>query len=241
MVRSGLLALAEAAAQVVKRQPRRQAIELTDAAAERVRALLESRHKVRTSPSSWYVTVPLVLLALLTFALDLASPRRSSCGWGCASAGAAASATRSTTQVSRGRPGVSWRCGGHARHYLPRPASRAASGAPHADEKGKLDEVVESKGVRILIEPTAVMHVVGTRMDFVEDALRCELAGAAQGGAQPGAAAPFITMRSTAVPGCSPRIAQTVCHTACALRRAEFTFENPNSKGSCGCGESFTT
>ena len=27
----------------------------------------------------------------------------------------------------------------------------------------------------------------------------------------------------------------------CALCRSEFVFNNPNSKGSCGCGESFTT
>lgn len=63
-----------------------------------------------------------------------------------------------------------------------------------ADAKGKFDEVVEKDGVRILIEPAALMHVLGTRMDWVEDKLR-----------------------------------------------AEFVFENPNAKGSCGCGESFTT
>jgi Fe-S cluster assembly iron-binding protein IscA len=30
------------------------------------------------------------------------------------------------------------------------------------------------------------------------------------------------------------------CHL-CLPLRAEFQFINPNSKGSCGCGESFTT
>jgi iron-sulfur cluster assembly protein len=43
---------------------------------------------------------------------------------------------------------------------------------PDADEKGKLDELVEDKGVKILIEPTAVMHVIGTRMDYSQDALK---------------------------------------------------------------------
>ncbi len=43
----------------------------------------------------------------------------------------------------------------------------------HADTKGKFDELVEEKGVRILIEPAALMHVLGTKMDFVEDQLRC--------------------------------------------------------------------
>jgi len=43
---------------------------------------------------------------------------------------------------------------------------------PHADEKGKFDELVEEKGVKILIEPTAVMHVLGTRMNYIEDSLK---------------------------------------------------------------------
>lgn len=64
----------------------------------------------------------------------------------------------------------------------------------YADTPGRFDEVVEDSGVRILIEPAALMHVIGTTMDFVEDRIK-----------------------------------------------SEFVFSNPNSKGSCGCGESFTT
>ncbi|XP_019104109.2 iron-sulfur assembly protein IscA-like 3, mitochondrial [Beta vulgaris subsp. vulgaris] len=64
----------------------------------------------------------------------------------------------------------------------------------YADEKGKFDEVVEDKGVKILIDPKALMHVIGTKMDFIDDKLR-----------------------------------------------SEFVFINPNSKGQCGCGESFVT
>lgn len=64
----------------------------------------------------------------------------------------------------------------------------------YADEKGKFDELVEDKGVQVLIDPKALMHVVGTKMDFVEDRLK-----------------------------------------------SEFVFINPNSKGECGCGESFMT
>ncbi|KAI8031846.1 hypothetical protein LOK49_LG01G00332 [Camellia lanceoleosa] len=60
------------------------------------------------------------------------------------------------------------------------------------DEKGKFDELVEDKGVKILIDPKAHMHVIGTKMDFFNDKLR-----------------------------------------------SEFIFINPNSKGKCGCGESF--
>ncbi|KAG6640578.1 iron-sulfur assembly protein IscA-like 1, mitochondrial isoform X2 [Carya illinoinensis] len=61
-------------------------------------------------------------------------------------------------------------------------------------EKGRFDELVEDKGVKILIDPKALMHVIGTKMDFVDDKLR-----------------------------------------------SEFIFINPNSKGQCGCGESFMT
>ncbi|KAH1090929.1 hypothetical protein J1N35_018186 [Gossypium stocksii] len=62
------------------------------------------------------------------------------------------------------------------------------------DEEGKFDELVEDKGIKILIDPKALMHVIGTKMDFVDDKLRFE-----------------------------------------------FIFINPNSKGQCGCGESFMT
>ncbi|KAF5194239.1 Iron-sulfur cluster assembly protein [Thalictrum thalictroides] len=64
----------------------------------------------------------------------------------------------------------------------------------YADDKGKFDELVEDKGVKILIDPKALMHVIGTQMDFVDDTVR-----------------------------------------------SEFVFINPNSKGQCGCGESFMT
>ena len=69
---------------------------------------------------------------------------------------------------------------------MPRPDAciRPAGSCPHsrsvvcvwrcyyADAKGKFDEVVEAKGVRILIEPAALMHVLGTKMDFLEDKLK---------------------------------------------------------------------
>ncbi|KAK1288507.1 hypothetical protein QJS10_CPB19g00387 [Acorus calamus] len=37
----------------------------------------------------------------------------------------------------------------------------------YADEKGKFDELVEDKGVKILIDPKALMHVIGTKMDLL--------------------------------------------------------------------------
>ena len=56
------------------------------------------------------------------------------------------------------------------------------------------DEVIQQDGINILISPNALMHVIGTRMDYETNRLK-----------------------------------------------SEFVFHNPNSKGGCGCGESFST
>lgn len=45
----------------------------------------------------------------------------------------------------------------------------------YADSQGRFEELVEDKGVRLLIEPSALMSIIGTKMDFVSDRLRCEL------------------------------------------------------------------
>ncbi|XP_063229911.1 iron-sulfur cluster assembly 1 homolog, mitochondrial isoform X2 [Bacillus rossius redtenbacheri] len=63
----------------------------------------------------------------------------------------------------------------------------------YAFEKGKLDEEVIQDGVRVIIDKKAQLTLLGTEMDYVEDALS-----------------------------------------------AEFVFNNPNIKGTCGCGESFS-
>ena len=60
------------------------------------------------------------------------------------------------------------------------------------DDKEKFDEVVTQDGVSVIVDSKAIMYVLGTKMDYVEDRLR-----------------------------------------------REFVFHNPNSKGECGCGESF--
>lgn len=63
----------------------------------------------------------------------------------------------------------------------------------YADKAEKFDEVVEDKGVRVLIDPKAVMFLIGTEMDFQEEKFK-----------------------------------------------SGFIFNNPNEKGRCGCGESFS-
>ncbi len=39
----------------------------------------------------------------------------------------------------------------------------------YAEEKGPLEDVIEDKGVKILIAPTATMFLLGAEMDYVED------------------------------------------------------------------------
>jgi len=42
----------------------------------------------------------------------------------------------------------------------------------YADERNKFDEVVEDKGVVVLIDPKATLFILGTEMDYVEDKLQ---------------------------------------------------------------------
>jgi iron-sulfur cluster assembly protein len=41
-----------------------------------------------------------------------------------------------------------------------------------ADRQNPLDEVVEDKGARVLIDPKAILFLIGTEMDFVKDKMQ---------------------------------------------------------------------
>ncbi len=51
--------------------------------------------------------------------------------------------------------------------------SRGCSGlsyfVEYAEEQRKFEDVVEDKGVKIFIDPTAVMFLIGSEMDYVEE------------------------------------------------------------------------
>lgn len=42
------------------------------------------------------------------------------------------------------------------------------------DTKKKFDEEVDADGVKVLIDASALMHVLGTKMDYVQDDIRSE-------------------------------------------------------------------
>ena len=81
----------------------------------------------------------------------------------------------------------------------------------YVDKPAKFDEVVEQDGVRVLIDSKALFSIIGSEMDWKEDALRC-----------------VFTLNRISL----------MLRTS-AFCSSKFVFANPNIKDACGCGESF--
>lgn len=42
----------------------------------------------------------------------------------------------------------------------------------YADEAQPYEEIVETKGVKVFIDPKAIMHLIGSEMDYVEEKMK---------------------------------------------------------------------
>ena len=69
--------------------------------------------------------------------------------------------------AARGRPAAGVRVG-----IRTKGCSGMSYTLEYADEKEPMDEVVEDRGVTILIDPKAMMFLLGTEMDYVEETLQ---------------------------------------------------------------------
>jgi iron-sulfur cluster assembly protein len=67
----------------------------------------------------------------------------------------------------RGKPSVGIRIGVRSKG-----CSGMSYTLEYADEKTQFDEILEDKGVTVLIDPKATMFILGTEMDFVEDKMQ---------------------------------------------------------------------
>jgi iron-sulfur cluster assembly protein len=69
--------------------------------------------------------------------------------------------------AKRGKPSVGIRIGVRSKG-----CSGMSYTLEYADERSQFDEIVEDKGVTVLIDPKATMFILGTEMDYVEEKMQ---------------------------------------------------------------------
>ena len=67
----------------------------------------------------------------------------------------------------RGKPSVGIRIGVRSKG-----CSGMSYTLEYADEKSPFDEILQDKGVTVLIDPKATMFILGTEMDYVEEKMQ---------------------------------------------------------------------
>jgi len=83
----------------------------------------------------------------------------------------------------------------------------------YVDSPAKFDEVVEQDGVQVVIDSKALFSIIGSEMDWHEDALR------------------YVPTELSML----SRLLNMMRESS-----SKFVFKNPNVTDACGCGESFT-
>lgn len=69
--------------------------------------------------------------------------------------------------AKRGKPSVGIRIGVRSKG-----CSGMSYTLEYADERTPFDEILEDKGVTVLIDPKATMFILGTEMDYVEEKMQ---------------------------------------------------------------------
>lgn len=82
----------------------------------------------------------------------------------------------------------------------------------YVDQAERFDEVVEQDGVQVVVDSKALFSIIGSTMDWQEDALQAK----------------FVFKSEFHPPDCSA-----------SRSGADLSATDPNIKDACGCGESF--
>eukprot|EP01111_Echinosteliopsis_oligospora_P002691 TRINITY_DN1408_c0_g1_i1.p1 TRINITY_DN1408_c0_g1~~TRINITY_DN1408_c0_g1_i1.p1 ORF type:complete len:130 (-),score=19.67 TRINITY_DN1408_c0_g1_i1:118-507(-) len=84
------------------------------------------------------------------------------------------SANKRLKEMLQTRPNMDKPCVGFRLGVKQRGCTGESYQLDYTDHTNKFDEVVQADGVSIIIDPKALLSVIGSEMDYVEDKLRSE-------------------------------------------------------------------